>query len=295
MNSKPILILSDSPSASTGLARITRDLSTRIHRCLPEFQVGTVRYGGSGDRNLPFPQYYANVQDWIPLDLPNIWDNFTDGEAGILLCIWDAARLGWLGQYDNPELTCRISDWYRKMRAKKLIKTWIYAPVDAAGPNGKLAYPLKQTLLGFDRVLMYSKWANGIVRESGIDNTEYLPHGIDANVWSPRKRDAVRNRLKLTDEMFLGIVATNQYRKDWTLGIRTAAHLRDQLGKKIALWLHTDAIERYWSLSTLLKDYGFIGSKTPVMVTTGDLSDNDMAEMYSALDVLLGVGRGEGC
>jgi glycosyltransferase involved in cell wall biosynthesis len=299
--SRPLLILSDSPSCSSGLGRITRELATRIYQYMPEFRVGTVGYGGSGDRNLPFPQYYAVCDDWVPLDLPNIWDNFCGGEKGILLTIWDMARLGWLGQLECPEMQCRISPWLRQAKMDK----WSYCPIDAEGPNGKLSFPLKQTMLGFDRVLLYSKWSQEIVERSGVANTQAIPHGIDTEVFYPRNHQDARLQFGFRvigkpwhikpDEYLIGVVATNQPRKDWHLAIQTAAILRDKHHFNVWLWLHTDALERYWSIPTLLYDYGFIGaSRDTVFVTTGDLSDEQMTWGYSACDVTLAPGRGEG-
>jgi glycosyltransferase involved in cell wall biosynthesis len=297
--SRPLLILSDSPSCSSGLGRITREIATRIYQHMPEFRVGCVGYGGSGDRNLPFPQYYAECKDWQPLDLPNIWNNFCCGEKGILFTIWDLARLGWLGQTENPEFRCPLSQWVHQNK----IERWGYFPIDAEGPNGKLSFPLKQTMLGFDRVLLYSKWSQEIVERSGIANTQAIPHGIDTDVFYERKTakhyfgDKVIGKpwpIK-SDQYLIGVVATNQHRKDWHLAIQTAAILRDKYQKNVWLWLHTDALERYWSLPTLLYDYGFIGaSRDTVFVTTGDLSDEQMAWGYSACDVTLGIGKGEG-
>jgi hypothetical protein len=164
--SRPILILSDSPSCSSGLGRITRELALRIHENIPELRVGTVGYGGSGDRNLPFPQYYAECKDWMPLDLPNIWQNFCGDDPGILFTIWDLARLGWLGQCSNPELRTPITRWLTQMRAAKQMLVWGYIPLDAEGPNGKLSFPIRETLKGFDRILLYSNWAKQIVDRS---------------------------------------------------------------------------------------------------------------------------------
>jgi glycosyltransferase involved in cell wall biosynthesis len=300
---RPLLILSDSPSCSSGLGRITRELALRIHENIPELRVGTVGYGGSGDRNLPFPQYYAECKDWMPLDLPNIWRNFCgDDENGILFSIWDLARLGWLGWAENPEFrNNHLSQW---AQANK-IERWCYAPIDAEGPNGKLSYPLKETLLGFDRVLLYSEWSKRIVENSGVANTQAIPHGIDSTVFFPRHHENSRVLFGSniigkpwhvqTDQYLIGIVATNQPRKDWHLAVQTAAILRDKYGKNVWLWLHTDVLERFWSIPTLLVDYGFLGaSRDTVFVTTGDLSDEQMAWGYSACDVTLGIGRGEG-
>jgi glycosyltransferase involved in cell wall biosynthesis len=299
--SRPILILSDSPSCSSGLGRITRELATRIHEHMPEFRVGTVGYGGSGDRNLPFPQYYAECKDWQPIDLPNIWQNFCGDEKGVIFSVWDLARLGWLGQAENPEFRGYLSQWVNQSKIEK----WGYFPIDSEGPNGKLSYPLKQTLLGFDRVLLYSEWAKKIVEHSGVANTQAIPHGIDTEVFWPRPQNVAKLEFGervigkpwhiKKDEFLIGVIGTNQHRKDWHLAIQTAAILRDKYQKNVWLWLHTDALERFWSIPTLLVDYGFLGSsRDTVFITTGDLSDDAMAWGYSACDVTLGIGRGEG-
>jgi hypothetical protein len=56
MTSMPLLILSDAPSSTTGLGRITRDLATRIHANLTEFRVGCLSYGGPGSLRFGFPE-----------------------------------------------------------------------------------------------------------------------------------------------------------------------------------------------------------------------------------------------
>jgi glycosyltransferase involved in cell wall biosynthesis len=123
----PLLILSDAITSSTGLARIARDLATRIHAdslLRPLLRIGTLGVGGSISTSsaYPFPNY--SIQNlgaegkMVPQDLPEVWLDFAgrvgDGRQqdppaellarlgsprrGILLAIWNASWCGWLAR-----------------------------------------------------------------------------------------------------------------------------------------------------------------------------------------------------
>src|SRR5271157_3233521 len=95
---KPLLILGDSPSCSSGLGRIVRDLAIRIHDYMPDaFRVATLGYGGAGSIDLPFQQYsIQGMKDFLVPDLPIVVEDFARGEECVLLCCWDVSRLLWL-------------------------------------------------------------------------------------------------------------------------------------------------------------------------------------------------------
>jgi glycosyltransferase involved in cell wall biosynthesis len=298
--STPILLWSDSPAGPSGLARITRELATRL-TAMPEFEVATVGYGSASSRKLPFHQYHwTKGDDWIVRELPEVWEDFIGDRDGILMTIMDLGRMLWLAhpeQYPNEP----VCQWLQQKKPR----IWAYVPIDAEGPNGKLSYPLKETICEFERVLLYSQWAVDLCRRSGIENVSAIPHGIEASIFTPHSRresrrwfgtSVVGQRFSFEDDHFvIGVVATNQPRKDWHLAIETAAILRDKYGKNVRLWLHTDRLERHWSIPTLLVDYGFMdATKSHAIITTGDLSDEQMAVAYSACDVTLAPGRGEG-
>ena len=80
-------------------------------------------------------------------------------------------------------------------------------------------------------------------------------------------------------------MATNQTRKNWQLGIATARILLDR-GHDVRLWCHTDVLDRYWSIPNLIVDYGL---QNRVAVTTQRFTDAQLASMYSACDVTLGI------
>jgi len=305
MSPTPLLFLSDDPTSGTGLGRITRDLAVRVHKHLPDkFRVATCGYGGNFSRELEFPQYTIKMQDWHVYNLPEIWKDFAGDERGILMPIWDASRLLWLSRPEN-EPDPRL----RAFLEKKPFEIWTYSPMDAHGVDGKLTQILKHTLQGFDRVLAYSKWAYDIL-EKTLDKSHYTdldwrPHGIDTSVWYPRKRIVARHgfgdkigakdfRGKVTripdDAFLIGIVATNQARKDWGLGIHVIAEIAKL--RNTWCWLHTDRLENAWSLPILAQWDFKIHEKA--IVTVVDYPDDVMAWAYTACDLTLGIGNGEG-
>jgi glycosyltransferase involved in cell wall biosynthesis len=284
MPRKKLLFLSDSVSSSSGLGRITRDLALRVHQHLGDvFEVGTVGYGGSGSASIPFKEYHLHsVDKWLVPELPAIWNDFTRGEEGVLMSVWDLSRLYWLG-LPHTCIDPNLRKWVETAKMKK----WAYHAIDAEGPNGKLPHWISQTMTGFDRVLDYSEFSSRIT-----GNPQHLPHGVDSTVFKPyplvesRKEFAEGGFTGLTDDsLLIGIVATNQARKNWALGIQTARMLLDR-GHNVRVWAHTDMVARYWDLGHLIVDYGLVGR---VAVTTNRFSDAQMAKMYSACDVTLSI------
>lgn len=280
----PILFLSDAVSCSSGLGRITRDLATRLHaHCSDVFDVASVGYGGSGSRSIPFRTYHVHsVDNWIVPELPDAWDDWSQGREGILMAIWDMSRLYWLGtpqRCSNPHL--------RRFAERKDVKKWAYHAIDAEGPFGKLSQTIAQTMMGFDRVIDYSAFSSRIT-----GNPTWLPHGIDTSVFKPQPLYEARAALAKggftglnRDSLLIGIVATNQARKNWQLGIATTRILLDR-GHDVKLWCHVDVLDRYWSLPNLIVDHGLHGR---VAVTTQRFTDTQLAGMYAACDITLSI------
>ncbi len=303
----PIIIFSDAASAQSGLARITRDLATRISNHLGnDFRIATLGYGSPGSVQLPFMQYHwSQRDDFLPVELPRIWDDFCGSDPGILMTIGDIQRFLPLADpkfaQDRP-----FGEWMAQMRLTGLLKLWGYFPIDAHSRGGGLGPQLGHTLSHYDRRLVPSEWAREIVRRTLPDlQCDVLPHGIDCEVFKPYPKEESRDKIGLLlvpnlqwpqneinipeEALWVGIVATNQSRKDWGLGIEVVTELAKS--RPVMLWIHTNLIKSEWSLLELLSDFGLLGCS---MLTTGTLSDEVMAQCYSACDVTLGIGRGEG-
>ena len=286
MAKTPILFLSDSISAASGLARITRDLATRTHEyCSDVFEVATVGYGGFGSKKFPFHEYHLHsVENWLCQELPAIWDDFVGDREGILFSIWDMSRLYWLGSPQACPMP-HLRKWVETARMKK----WAYHAIDAEGPMGKWSSKVSCTAKGFDRLLDYSQFSAKIT-----GGKEWLPHGIDTDVFKPYERVASKAEFRkagfrmLNDDDFLvGVVATNQVRKNWQLACETLRILIDRGHDNLKAWFHTDVMQRHWDIPALIVDYGLEGR---VAVTIARFSDEQMAMTYSACDVTLGIG-----
>lgn len=304
----PLIIFSDHPASHSGLARITRDLALRIHSHLPEFRVATLGYGSAGSCHLPFLQYSWRQNDYfIPLELPSVAQDFAGDEPFIFMTIGDIQRFLPLA---DPQFCPDIGfqNWWRDLRAQKRVKLWGYFPIDAHGIGGKLPPQLAHTLTHYDRVLVPSEWAKGIVQKTlPALEVEAIPHGIDTDIFKPHDKQESREKIGEIldpaiqwpktpvdvhpDALWIGIVATNQWRKDWGLGIEVVAEI--QKTRPIFLWAHIDRLktDQGWSLLELLSDFNLLQCS---MVTVGGVSDESMAVAYSAMDCTLGIGRGEG-
>jgi glycosyltransferase involved in cell wall biosynthesis len=248
------------------------------------------------------------TSEFVISNLPEVWRDWAGEEAGVILFIWDASRLGW---FSRPNINCTDPSLKQFLTSAK-IQRWIYNPVDAEGMFGKLTYPLIQSLLGFDRILGYGQFGENVMRESlGEDasrerDLSSIPHGIDSSVFYPRARHiARRDFFRLTgaanvtgkaspavldDEPLIGTVATNQFRKDYGLWAESCIQFLSYR-PKARFWIHVDTMEREWSIPALLIDAGLM-DKTAVSV--GDIPDDHMAQAYSACDLTLGIGAGEG-
>lgn len=330
MIQQPLLLLSDAISGHSGLARIARDLAIRIHADMPQYRVGTLGVGGniSTSSRFPFPNYSIQQLDrMIPLDLPQVWEDFAgivgdgrqeDGPGsipgavrkGTLFTIWNASWTLWLSKPDILPQGHPI----RAFLETKPFKKWIYCPVDGHCPDGTLGFQGADALVGFDRVLAYTKYGADVIEKTmlhwgGVEmDIPHLPHGLDVSVFRPRDRRLARQTMvsRLTNgaksgliadnQVVLGVVATNSFRKDWGLAFETCAELLRR-GHDVLLWGHTDALQPrvgtalYWDIPALIRQFGM---EQRVLISAHHFSDDDMAWGLSACDAAMAVGSGEG-
>lgn len=283
----PILFYGDSPDLRTGLARIGRDLA--VHCCtLPEFRVGYLGRGGVGSRQLPFAQYnFPESAQWGEMQIARVWSDFAGDERGVIFSIWDASRLGW---FSNPYPEAMPPDLYRFLKSGRF-QRWGYFPVDSGGVAGKLTLPSRETISAYDRVLGYGAWGAQVLSDSIDREVDWIPHGINLDVWQPRDKKASRMAMGVkSDWPIIGCVMSNQTRKDWGLAFAIANQLQDHF-----FWFHVDALVRdfRWDMRALVGDYGIDQSRLLVTMS-GTMSDDELSYFYSACDLTMLPSLGEG-
>ncbi len=274
-----ILIVGDAPNRKTGLARIALDITQRLW-ATQLAEVSQLAWGYDGS---PYPWRVYPVLDpdnWGQGDIENalIWSN-----ADIILTIWDPARC-----YPIANLV---------KRTMPNVKLWGYFPIDAAGAvgdvlPGALGGPPAECLRSYDRVLGYTRFGAKVIRHTTqLPHVQHLPHGIDLGTFTPTPPKLGVKAL-FNDGVMIGCVAANQSRKDWGAVFAAARELRGQRYKdNLVLWCHVDQeINKYWSIPQLAEDYGMQDN----LIVTKDLTDAELAQMYSTCDVTIAPGLGEG-
>jgi glycosyltransferase involved in cell wall biosynthesis len=273
MKPVPILFMSDSPALPTGLGRITKDLAVHV-ASMPEFRVGSFGMGEFTSSKLPFQQYvYPESARWGENYIEAVWHDFAGSDEGILLAIWDISRLGW---FSRPRMGGPLQDFLMSRRFKR----WLYCPIDHLSIGGKLTGESRDTLLGFDRILAYSQFGRQVLEDTLGRSIDWIPHGIDRNAFQPRDRLPGRMLLgvKPEDEL-VGIVATNQARKDW--GTAFAAMARAANPHR-HYWCHSDVPIRYWNLLALAEDFGI---SKQVHFTFNTFRSEELSYLYSACNI----------
>ncbi len=286
MQQTPILFLGDNPAMQGGLSRIGRDIATVVSR-MPEFRVGFLGRGGLPTTRLEFMQYtYPEFGGWGEEWLQDAWTDFARGEEGIVFTIWDPSRLLWLG---DP-VGMPNEEWLRKPPFKK----WGYFPIDHCSYGGKLSTLEAAAVAGYDRVLAYGEFGAKVIENSvKLDKPcSWIPHGINMSTFQPRDATGVRLGHGIgADQIVIGVVMTNQTRKDWGLTFEIIAKLKEVLGSRLYVWCKTDSIDRHWDFRALTADFG-VGDV--VHVDLEYLTDVEMSYMYSTCNLVLLPSLGEG-
>src|SRR6266436_2003926 len=110
-----------------------------------------------------------------------------------------------------------------------MAKIWGYFPVDSTGPGDRLSTMARETLLGLDRILVTSPWAEVVMRRTLGDQAcaqrglSWMPHPVNMEVFNDSLRDTGNHnadisisrdsRSGIRSNTQIGCVATNQIRK----------------------------------------------------------------------------------
>jgi glycosyltransferase involved in cell wall biosynthesis len=155
-----------------------------------------------------------------------------------------------------------------------------------------------ESLMGYHRLLAYTKWGAGVIERSiGLDEAQrrrldWLPHGIDFRLWEIRDKGEARKRfapLVHEGDPLVGVIGTNQPRKDWGLMAAVCQRLLAN-NPNTRFWWHIDLPERHWSVPALLHDF----SLRNATCVTNNMTNDELCWCYNACDITLHPGLGEG-
>ncbi len=288
-NTKPIplLILGDAADSGSGLARIGHDLAYLLCS-MPEFRVGYLGRGSVGRARYPWANYSFPVSaQWGEAYIQQCWDDLRQGHNGVILTAWDASRLLWFGDPDNSGLPPQLAVF---LGPNRTFQKWGYFMQDSEGVvPGVLPHQAAAAMVGFDRLLMASKWAFEIVKRTlEHSDLDWLPHGINRDTFRPNTgAPALRSAWNVGTTKLVGCVMANQARKHWPIVLEAIALSTH----KPKLWLRTDTLVNYWNIPALVYEYGLGDS---VIIEDRRLTDSEMAMRYSACDATILISGGEG-
>jgi len=281
----PIMLVSDSPGQPTGLARLCRDLATLLCT-MPQFRVavlGRTPFTGINKRSYPWMSYpFPEQGQWGEEYILPAWKDFAGEDAGIIMSLWDLSRMLWFGQPHRLR-----EDLATFLGPGRNFLKWAYVPVDSTGPDEHgLPIGMVEAAKGYDRMLAASEWGANVVRRHRP--CDWVPHGLDTAKFNIGPR---RGTLDWPlESIIVGCNMANQARKDWPVAFECARILKADFGNRFKMWAHTDTMTGYWNLYALATDYG-VGDAVEV---TLDLTDEQLAQRYSACDVTILPTGGEG-
>jgi glycosyltransferase involved in cell wall biosynthesis len=285
-----VTVWSNSPGESTGYGQQAEYLVNRLKRDGANVAASS-NYGSEGSLKT-FKTPYGEIPVY-----PRGLDPYSNDVGPMHHAHWKARNP------EQPDALITLYDvWVLKGKAWDSINIGSWTPVDHAGLTAGV-----ETWLRKENVTPIAMAPNGVraMEAKGIE-CEYVPHGIDTKIFKPTDKIQgmnVREYMGLTDEFVVGMNAANKssgliHRKAFSENLLAFAIFRER-HKDAVLYLHTEplGIAGGWNLIAMLQAFGI--PKEAVMFPPNldykyGMSQQDLAALYSAMDVLLAPSFGEG-
>lgn len=280
-----MLWVGDSPTTSTGFARCTRAACAALQAAGHEVHVVGISYDGDPHK-YPYPIYVArkNERDRFGVRrVPELVDALKPDVVVILNDPWNV-----VDYYDA--LTVGRPDGQPPMVA------WV--AVDAKN------HPASSQLNGLAHLVAWTKFAvEEMVMGGYTGSWGIVPLGCDTDVFYPRDKSEARQVLlppeTPKDAYVVGVVGRNQPRKRIDLALDYFSAWIDRYKIEDAhLHLHVSPTGEKACDIRFVKAYypnleGRVMAAAPQVGTFG-YSDDDMANVYAAMDCYLTTTQGEG-
>ena len=189
-------------------------------------------------------------------------------------------------------------DYAARIKSKRPECRWVmWMPVDTSPAAPRVVERARTT----DVAAVYSQWGANLLDEAGVEQTMYLPLGVDTEVFTPRDRQAARRALGWPQKGFIAaMVAANSSapsRKAYPEQMTAFARFAES-NPAARLYIHCDWTRAHggFSLPAIAERLGirdkvlFVDRYAYAMGLPADY----LALVYSAADVLLAASRTEG-
>jgi glycosyltransferase involved in cell wall biosynthesis len=268
-----ILMVSDSPTLSTGYGRVIKELALAFSK---KHDVRVVGWGHNGEEHdFPF--------EIVPCDTRQ----HGHGEDLVAQIIRD----------ERPDILFTLGDpWMLEYVAEleeRSAVTWIcYFPIDG--------YPIPPQwhnwIRSIDIPIVFSKFSQELVADVLGRIPSLIYHGVDTNKFHPIEgKEAIKSSFGLEGKFVVGTVARNQPRKNLPALIKAFSEFSKNK-EDVVLYLHTQIRDVGWNIDELVQRFGVEGK----VMSTGNfravkgISDVELNRIYNLFDIFVLPTMSEG-
>ena len=158
-----------------------------------------------------------------------------------------------------------------------------------------------------DYHLGLSEWTTIMLKDHGIENVSYIPHGVDINVYKPTDKKKAKLGYNIFGKFVVGFVGRNQRRKMITKLIQGFSQFSKDKDD-VLLLMHTDKNPTHggygWYLDCLINKYSqydkdLINKAQTIFPNTDvlmrqNITPEEMTKYYNLMDVFCFPTGGEG-
>lgn len=295
-----ILALCDSPTLSSGFARVAQNLFRRWKAEGAHIEVWGIGFKGWGYNRCPYVDVIYPAGDggeWA--SLPRLELFLKQLASGGYTHLWMMQDTFMLSRGNFPQ---RL----RELCNQRGIRSMLYFPVDAP-----LDPEWTDIIAAVDLPVAYTEYGKQEAEKKGADRGHaiecaVIPHGVDTGLYKPvpnraALRDTLWHQKWLGPDDFLMLnVNANQRRKDVTRSLELLAEVR-RLGVPAKLLMHMpEASHEGLSLSHVARQLGFAELKEwahhGVYFRNGNalLTEDQLPKYYNAADLYVTTTLGEG-
>jgi len=260
-----IVMLSDSPTLTTGYGRVMQVLAPAFHEL--GHAVTVIGWGYTGEpHDFPFPIIPCNAHA----------DRFGEDILGEFI------------RYEKPDILFTLGDpWMTEFipeMEERVAVHWVsYFPLDG--------YPIPKSwhgwLLNIDTPIVFSKFAQNLAEEVLGRKPPLIYHGVDTNKFQVLDRSTCKQEILGFDDKFIvGTVARNQPRKNLPALVRAFADFAR--GKDdVALYMHTQIRDVGWNIDELVERFELYDKAycTDNFNALKGVPDSELNKLYSMFDL----------